>query len=52
MKFFIVASNSKGYYEVVSTHDTKEEAEKALFKCIEGDDKYDPLYYSIEQREY
>jgi hypothetical protein len=36
---------------VVSTHDTKAEAELALLKCQEGDDKYDPLEYTVEEME-
>ena len=34
---------------VVSTHDSKEEAELALFKCQEGDDKHDTSVYTIEE---
>jgi|APGre2960657404_1045060.scaffolds.fasta_scaffold19699_6 hypothetical protein len=36
---------------IVSTHDTKAEAELALFKCQEGDDKHDPLVYTVEEME-
>jgi hypothetical protein len=34
---------------VVSTHKTKAEAQLALFKCQEGDDKNDPIVYTIEE---
>jgi len=35
--------------ELISAHDTLEQAQAQREKCIEGDDKHDPSYYFIEE---
>jgi hypothetical protein len=51
-KYVVVAWGEKDdYHEVVSKHDTKESADKALLQCQEGDDKHDPWVYTIEKME-
>lgn len=46
-KYFVVAY-ANDEREVISEHETKEQAEHALLMCQEGDDKHDPCDYVIE----
>lgn len=36
--------------DIVGVYECLEEAKKVLDKCIEGDDKHDPLDYSIIEK--
>lgn len=51
MRYAVIAQakDDDTFMEVVSTHDTREEAQAMLDKCREGDDKHDPCDYFIEQ---
>jgi hypothetical protein len=52
VKKFVVASwESNGCIDqIVGVYDDQEEARKVLAKCIEGDDKHDPLDYTIMEK--
>jgi len=52
VKKFVVASwETDGLMkEIVGVHDNAEDARKQLAKCIEGDDKHNPLDYTILEK--
>ena len=37
--------------EFIGAHDTLEQAQAERDRCIEGDDKHDPSYYFIEEKD-
>lgn len=50
MRYAVIAhaKDDDIFMEIVSTHNTLEEAKAVRDKCIEGDDKHDPCDYFIE----
>jgi len=51
MKQYLVMAQDDHETEVVSTHDTREQAQAVLDRCIEGDDKHNPCEYFIKEQE-
>ena len=46
--FQVVSYDQDGEPEVLGSFDNFDKAEDFYFKCVEGDDKHDPLEYIIE----
>lgn len=54
MKQYLVMAQAKDdniNIEFIGAHKTLEQAQAERDRCIEGDDKHDPSYYFIEEKD-
>jgi hypothetical protein len=54
MKQYLVMAQAKDdniNIEFIGSHSTLEQAQAERDRCIEGDDKHDPSYYFIEEKD-
>lgn len=49
--FMVIGYDHEGIGHIIDTFKTENDAHKCLVKCAEGDDKYEPWEYYIENAE-